>query len=45
MTDGAFYEDARQEALTLSLGQVQCIGGHEDWWIGSQPCPWCRAVI
>lgn len=29
--------------LDLS-GQVDCVGGHEDWWLGSRRCPWCKAV-
>jgi hypothetical protein len=42
----AFYEDARQEALTESLGQVQCPS--EDHWlldIKGDRCARCMAVL
>jgi hypothetical protein len=41
----AFYEDARQEALTLALGQVQC--PNEYHWlldIKGTRCARCMAV-
>lgn len=40
-----FVEGRLQSALVHSLGQVKCIGGHEDWWLPATGCPWCKARV
>jgi hypothetical protein len=42
----SFFEDARQENLTLALGQVTCDWEHE-FWIGelAMACPYCGAAL
>lgn len=42
-----FYEDARQEALTLALGQVQCSApeGHDYYVALERPCDHCGAAL
>lgn len=37
--------DWRQLNLQRQLGQVECIGGHEAWWLSDSGCPWCKAVV
>lgn len=42
----AILEVRRQKRLTRELGQVECpTGHHDDWWLGWERCPWCRAVV
>lgn len=26
-------------------GERHCVGGHEEWWLGTHTCPWCKAVV
>jgi hypothetical protein len=47
--DGAFYEDWRQEELTVALGQVQCRWAHGvelyDGLYALPQCPECGAAV
>lgn len=42
---GAFYEDWRQEELTMALGQVQCRGTHNQVGLFWSACPDCGAAL
>lgn len=50
--DGAFYEDWRQEELTVALGQVHCsvsdiplLSGGRHQWPMDRPCTRCGAAV
>lgn len=43
---GAFWEDTRQEALTIALGQPTCKFPHTDWFVmPGDWCPCCGAML
>lgn len=45
--EGEFFEDVRQEAMTLHLGQVTCSApeGHDFYVALERPCDYCGAAL